>query len=114
MRRRFSTPAVVGLLSLSALGTAVRGAEPAPDGRTLFQRRCGICHLADGGGTWMLGRRLGAEFSLLERRTDLQPPFIKYVVRHGLQAMPRFTRVDVSEVELDAIAAYLAAPKAAP
>jgi mono/diheme cytochrome c family protein len=90
-------------------------AEPAapgaaPDGKALFARRCGICHLADGGGTWMLERRLGKAQALLESRTDLQLPYIRLIARHGLNGMPRFTRVELPDSDLEAISAYLTRP----
>ncbi|HMA13123.1 MAG TPA: cytochrome c, partial [Steroidobacteraceae bacterium] len=83
---------------------------PAADGKALFTRRCGICHLADGGGTWMLERRLGKAQSLLESRTDLQVPYVRLIARRGLNGMPRFTRVELPDADLEAIAAYLTRP----
>ena len=82
-------------------------ASPAADGKALFTRRCGICHFTDGGGTWMLERRLGKAQSLLESRTDLQAPYIRLIARHGLNGMPRFTRVELPDADLEAITAYL-------
>ena len=79
----------------------------APDGKAVFTRRCGICHLPDGGGTWMLERRLGKAQSLLESRTDLQPAYVKLVSRQGLNGMPRFTRVELPDSDLEAVVAYL-------
>jgi mono/diheme cytochrome c family protein len=87
--------------------TAAAAATPAADGKALFARRCGICHLADGGGTWMLERRLGKAQSLLESRTDLQAPYIRLIARRGLNGMPRFTRVELPDADLEAVAAYL-------
>ncbi|MFO1505443.1 MAG: cytochrome c [Steroidobacteraceae bacterium] len=97
---------LIAALAATAL-TTVASAADAPDGKALFTRRCGICHLADGGGTWMLERRLGKAQSLLESRTDLQTPYILAIARHGLNGMPRFTRVELPDADLAAIAAYL-------
>jgi len=47
---------------------------------------------------------------LLTNRKDLTVDFIKMVVRRGKLAMPRLTRVDVTDAELDAIAHYLGKP----
>jgi mono/diheme cytochrome c family protein len=44
---------------------------------------------------------------LLSNRTDLVPDYVKQVVRQGKNAMPPQTRVDVTDAELDAVAAYL-------
>ena len=100
--------AMLLLLSLPAT-TAL--AQAVPDGKTLFAQRCGLCHWAGGGGTWMLERRLGGDKALLEARTDLQPAYVRLVVRAGIASMPRFTRVDVSDTDLSAIANYLARPE---
>ena len=70
--------------------------------------RCGLCHLAGGTGTFMLGRRLGAQQALLTERRDLRADYVRQVVRHGIVSMPRFTRVELPDEELTAIAAYLA------
>jgi mono/diheme cytochrome c family protein len=98
----FATAAVAA----EAAGAAPPAVAPA-DGKALFTRRCGICHLTDGGGTWMLERRLGKEKSLLDSRTDLLAPYIRLIARHGLNGMPRFTRVELPDADLEAIAAYL-------
>ena len=44
---------------------------------------------------------------LLANRDDLTADYVKSVVRMGKNAMPRQTRVDVTDAELDKIAAYL-------
>lgn len=86
------------------------------DGAKLFSNRCGFCHLPGGMGTNLLTVqrvRLGEppEKGLLTNRTDLTPDYIKGVVRNGKVAMPPQTRVDVTDAELDAIAAYLGKAK---
>lgn len=87
--------------------------EHGKDGAALFSNRCGACHLIGGMGTNLLTKeRVMAgqppETGLLTNRTDLSRGFIKHIVRNGKLAMPRLTRVDVTDAELDAIAAYLA------
>jgi mono/diheme cytochrome c family protein len=51
------------------------------------------------------------ETALLTNRTDLTADYVKAVVRNGKMAMPRLSRVEVTDAELDAIAAYLAKAK---
>lgn len=127
---RTTTRAAIAVLLMATLATGARaaqpgGASPAPvagaalaatpaDGKALFTRKCGICHLADGGGTWMLERRLGKEKSLLESRTDLQAAYVQVIARRGLNGMPRFTRVELPDSDLAAITAYLTRAGAAP
>lgn len=62
----------------------------------------------------MLARRLGKDRSLLAGRTDLTAPYIRQVVRWGLVNMPRLTRVELPEAELDAVVAYLTRERGAP
>ncbi len=82
------------------------------DGEELFSNRCGACHLAGGMGTNLLTKqRVVAgeppENGLLANRKDLTVSYVKGVVRNGKMAMPRLTRVDVTDAELDSIARYL-------
>ena len=78
------------------------------NGERMFQRRCGVCHLEGGMGTMVLARRLPPEQAKLQDRRDLRPELVVTTVREGMGAMPRMTRVDVTDAELNAIAAYLA------
>lgn len=83
------------------------------DGEKAFSNHCGYCHLAGGMGTNLLTKQRMAlgeppENGLLTNRKDLTADYVKSVVRMGKVAMPRQTRVDVTDAELDAIAAYLA------
>ena len=82
------------------------------DGAALFSNICGACHLVGGMGTNMLTRQrvmLGEspENGLLANRKDLTRTYVKIVVRRGRMAMPSLTRTEVTDAELDAIAAYL-------
>ncbi|MFM1885577.1 MAG: hypothetical protein RL026_734 [Pseudomonadota bacterium] len=106
--------ALGGIAAVALLAAPAVQAAAATDPEALFNARCGVCHLAGGGGTWMLERRLGKEQSLLARRSDLQPAYIRYVARFGLRAMPRFTPVELPDAELDAIAVWLTRPGSRP
>jgi mono/diheme cytochrome c family protein len=95
---------IVSLVYIGWVSTA--GAQDA--GKVLFEARCGMCHLQGGTGTFMLGRRLGADNALLaERKAKLDATYVKHVVRNGIVSMPRITRAEVSDAELDAIVSYL-------
>ncbi|HEX7759333.1 MAG TPA: cytochrome c [Caulobacteraceae bacterium] len=89
---------------------------PGRDGQALFSHVCGYCHLAGGMGTNVLTAQMVAAhqppaMGLLANRTDLRPEYVQWVVRNGKGAMPRQSRVDVTDAELDSIAAYLAKAK---
>lgn len=86
------------------------------DGEALFSNRCGSCHLAGGMGTNLLTKqRMMAgeppENGLLANRKDLSADYVKSVVRMGKVAMPRLSRTEVTDAELDAIAVYLSKAK---
>lgn len=80
-------------------------------GEKLFLAKCGYCHLEDGTGTQMLERRLGKDKALLGKRVDLSADYVKMVARNGMAGMPTITRVEANDVELDAIANFIAAKK---
>lgn len=82
------------------------------DGAALFSNKCGACHLVGGMGTNLLTKqRVAAGFApesgLLVNRKDLTPIYVKTIVRNGYIAMPRLTRVEVTDAELDSIAKYI-------
>ena len=82
-------------------------AQPAADGHALFHHRCGMCHDAGGMGTALLARRV--QPPELEKRTNLTADYVFQYARRGLGNMPPITPGDVSDPELKAIGAYLAA-----
>ena len=85
-------------------------------GQEVFQARCDLCHGAVGPGIggWMAGTQAlqakygGKKPAMLEARTDLTPELVRYYVRHGSGIMPFFRKTEVSDADLDALAAYLA------
>jgi len=107
-----TAPLALALLVLSAQAL---GAEstPAPltadqrQGRDLFNESCSFCHGERGHATTLLAKRLGTKNALLEKRTTLPVALIRHVVRHGINSMPWYRRAELSDLELDLIAAYL-------
>lgn len=84
----------------------------AMSGEALFSNRCGACHLAGGMGTNLVANQQmqagrPPAMGLLSNRDDLTADYVKSVARMGKGAMPRQTRVDVTDAELDRIAAWL-------
>ena len=101
------------LLCVVALACSqVAGADEAAD-KQVFAARCLKCHGESGTGTFMLGRRLGKDNAVLDRRTNLAPEMIRHVVRNGIVSMPAITRVEVTDEELDAIVRYLTRSRSA-
>jgi mono/diheme cytochrome c family protein len=94
----------------AALGVGNRLA--GGNGEALFSNRCGACHLAGGMGTNLLTKQMmmakrPPTDGMLSNRKDLTVSYVQSVVRQGKMAMPRLTRVDVTDKELEAIAQYL-------
>jgi mono/diheme cytochrome c family protein len=116
-------PLLAGLV-LTALAGAALAQPPAEraaqqgEGKQIYDYWCLPCHGPGLGlpgfgglpGTQQLGIKYrGTEISpLLEERTDLVPEFVKVIVRQGVSFMPQFRKTEISDAELDALAAYLA------
>lgn len=84
--------------------------EGQPKGYVQYQDYCSMCHGPGPGepGTMALKAKYkGAEPALLADRTDLTPELIKTYVRNGISIMPIFRKTEISDADLDAIAAYL-------
>ncbi len=82
-----------------------------PRGYVQYQEYCSACHGAGPEkrpGTEALRAKYGGRKpALLEERTDLTPALVKAMVRNGISVMPFFRKTEVSDADLDAIAAYL-------
>ena len=98
------------LCSLSFAATVFAAPDDAQieKGHKVYDKWCFPCHGTGAGkpGTASLAAR-GQKPAVLEERTDLTPPAIKAFVRHGVLFMPSFRKTEISDAELDAIAAYL-------
>lgn len=80
-------------------------------GQAVYQYWCWNCHGTGGGkpGTKALQAKYkGTRPADLEQRTDLMPAVTKAFVRKGVSIMPMFRKTEISDVDLDALAAYLA------
>ncbi len=89
--------------------STVKG-EGQPRGYVQYQNYCSMCHGVGAGkpGTLALQAKYkGAVPALLANRTDLTPQLIKNYVRNGISVMPIFRKTEISDADLDAIAAYL-------
>jgi mono/diheme cytochrome c family protein len=132
MTRQVSVTAAALLLS-SAFGLFAVAPAPAQDtaaqppnapahvpqaleqrGKVVFNHWCYPCHkvLHPGdlpvAGTSSLQRRYqGSEPAALEQRTDLSAMYIRRIVRRGDKSMPPSRKTEISDADLDALAAYL-------
>jgi len=108
----------VRLLSAAAAlvlcATASAAESPTTQGKAVFDKWCGPCHAAGPGhpGTTAIAALYkGSKPAALEERKDLTAPVVKQFVRKGVSVMPFFRKTEISDVELDALAAYLSKKK---
>jgi mono/diheme cytochrome c family protein len=104
------TAAQDGASRSHAWTTVTVNGEGQPRGYVQYQNYCSMCHGTGAGkpGTLALQAKYkGALPALLDQRTDLTPPLIKTYVRNGISVMPIFRKTEISDADLDAIAAYL-------
>jgi mono/diheme cytochrome c family protein len=102
--------AALGILALAALGAGTASADEASQeqqGKRLFNHTCVYCHGPGVWGTNRLAKRLDKEHALLENRTDLAPEGIRAIVRNGIGSMPPLRKTELSDADVEAIAAYL-------
>jgi mono/diheme cytochrome c family protein len=106
---------IAGAVLLYALSSLLAGqAVAAPDesqvegGLRVYRKWCYPCHGpgTDKPGTIALAAR-GQKPAALEERTDLTAEAIKAFVRRGVLYMPTFRKTEISDADLNAIAAYL-------
>jgi mono/diheme cytochrome c family protein len=114
----------IGLVLAGACaGQALAQATPnIAHGHAVFKLWCAGCHnpnpaLQRNGqdlvgrvfaGTYTLEQRYqGAKPAAIEERTDLSASYIHFVVRHGLNMMPLSRKTEISDEDLDSVAAYL-------
>ena len=104
-------------LVLGVSWAAQANAQSAPShGREVFDKWCAPCHgagLAKPATAALAVKYKGQKPALLEERTDLTPDFVKYMVRHGVYTMPASRKTEISDDDLDALAAYLSKTKSA-
>jgi (+)-pinoresinol hydroxylase len=110
--------AAFGVLGNTALAQRQAGNAQLARGKQVYDYWCLPCHgpglglpgFAELPGTQQLRikYRDGAVSPLLEERTDLVPDFVKVIVRQGVSFMPQFRKTEISDADLDALAAYLA------
>jgi len=109
------TSIVIVAALLSGLLTGQTLAADGQKGQATYELWCADCHAATGGrfgmppaGYNVLQRRYqDAKPGELSKRTDLDAAYIKTVVRNGLNIMPRTRKTEISDAQLDDLAAYL-------
>lgn len=107
-----ATGSVVAAMAAVIAGSAHAGSPEADilRGRAVFARWCASCH---GPGQHTPGtmalhfKYQGTVPPMLEQRDNLTPDFLRVFIRNGVSVMPSFRKTEVSEADIDALAAYL-------
>lgn len=80
-------------------------------GAAVFNNWCSACHARGTqnapGTTSLQFKYQGSVPAALEDRRDLTPEVVKTFVRNGVATMAPFRKTEVSDADLDALAAYL-------
>jgi mono/diheme cytochrome c family protein len=104
------TPVLFALACFGLGGHALAADDAGiQKGQKVFDYWCATCHGPGLPGTVALETKYkSSKPGLLNERTDLTPPVTKAFVRHGVSIMPFFRKTEISDADLDALAAYLA------
>jgi mono/diheme cytochrome c family protein len=111
-RTRSAVPicAALAVWSLVPAFTAAQESEHAA-GMRVYERWCAPCHdpgIEHPGTLALTAKYSGVKSGVLLEWTDLLPEITKGFVRTGISVMPFFRKTEISDEELEALAAYLA------
>lgn len=85
-------------------------AELMARGEAVYEYWCNACHgpeMLKPGTAALAIKYQGALPAALTERTDMVPEFVEQMVRQGISMMPFFRPTEVSNADLDALAAFL-------
>jgi (+)-pinoresinol hydroxylase len=106
-----SWPAGLGAAVAMWLAWPIHAESPTPAaGRVVYDKWCAPCHdpgITHPGTHALMAKYQGTKPAVLLERTDLPASIVKYFVRHGITVMPQFRKTEISDTELDALAAYV-------
>ena len=98
-----------GMGDTAQVASSTGAIDDIHDGKTLYELYCIACHDQGPGhpGTMRLQERVGEEQAALLDRDNLPPEYVKLVVREGFKLMPPFRPSEISDRQLDELAAYI-------
>jgi mono/diheme cytochrome c family protein len=102
---------LIGAIGAFSPEAAAADAAQIEEGRQVYQYWCWSCHGEGVGkpGTQALAAKYkGSKPAILDQRTDLTPALTKFFVRKGVSVMPPFRKTEITDTQLDSLAAYLA------
>jgi mono/diheme cytochrome c family protein len=84
--------------------------ESRVHGKAVYEHWCTPCHgasLLKPGTAALQAKYKGAPTAVLEERSDMSAEFVTITVRNGISIMPFFRHTEISDADLEAMAAYL-------
>jgi mono/diheme cytochrome c family protein len=98
-------------LGLLGRGSLAQDTQTFAAGRAVYTKWCAPCHdpgVTHPGTHALTVKYQGVKPGVLLEWKDLSVNTVKVIVRHGISVMPQFRKTEISDQELDALAAYLA------
>ncbi len=105
-------PSTTPSVAAETANVAAQPSAPA-DGKMVYGKWCAACHdpgVHHPGTNALTVKYAGVKSGVLLEWNDLAPETARYFVRNGISVMPQFRKTEISDEELDALAAYLAGP----
>jgi (+)-pinoresinol hydroxylase len=102
---------VATALSLPGRESRAQETQSFAAGRAVYTKWCAPCHdpgVTHPGTHALTVKYQGVKSGVLLEWKDLSANTVKVLVRHGISVMPQFRKTEISDQELDALAAYLA------
>ena len=100
------------LFAAGVFATFASAQDAAPNGEAVYNHWCAPCHAAGPGHPGTQGLQIKYRDTntnpVLVDRTDLTPEVVKTFVRQGILSMAPFRKTEITDAELDALAAFLA------
>jgi mono/diheme cytochrome c family protein len=107
----------LALAGLGVAGLALGGMAPAAEpsdahsaGHAVYSKWCAPCHdpgIIHPGTNALTVKYKGVKSGVLLEWKDLPPELVRNLVRHGISVMPQFRKTEISDADLDALAAFL-------
>lgn len=102
----------LALTTLVVMSNAFGADEPGltdqqERGKRLYYKTCIHCHAPGVWGTNRLSERMSVQDAVLENRTNLPAEAVRTIIRAGIGSMPAFRRSELSDTDIQAIAAYV-------
>jgi len=104
------------LFGFAALSIGIAHSQTPPtqihQGRAIYEKWCAPCHdpgIEHPGTHALMTKYPGSPRAsgIITEWKDLTPPYVRFMVRHGMSVMPHFRKTEISDSELDALAKFL-------